>query len=186
MNDLTNSASLHFSSPRRIADQSSAYRNKIELCLVQPLQQKVNIIFLILLGYRARKSTVESHRAYRDRRFAGYLLRPACQIKIRPFELRLPETPGGAVEDIHTRIAERCQEAGQIFRRLHKSGVIMAALPLREAEHNREVRSYRTAAGIDHFNRKGGPCLKITAIFVVTAVSLLPEELVDQIAVGPV
>ena len=57
-----------------------------------------------------------------------------------PANSRQPESSRRGIENINACICERGQQRLQLLRRLSDLGVVAAALPLREAEHDWEIR----------------------------------------------
>ena len=134
----------------------------------------------------ADEVAVQADRADGDGRLAGELLGPARQVQVRAVELGQPVAAGGGVEGVDAGRGQRGQDRLQLLRGLGEPRVVVLLLPLRVAEDHREVgRDGRADRGHD----LGGELRAghgVAAVGVGPAVGALPQELVDQVAVGAV
>ncbi|RML85529.1 hypothetical protein APX70_01140 [Pseudomonas syringae pv. maculicola] len=82
------------------------------------------------IDHELQKLAIQPYAADCDRRFAGQLARPARQVQLGAFELRLPETPGRTVKDVHACIGQRLHKFAQRLRRLHQPCAVILLFPL--------------------------------------------------------
>src|SRR5690606_37318666 len=94
----------HLERPVRITDQRTTDGDQIEFLPVQALQQALDVGGLgdlVGLDHELQEFAIQADAAHGDGRFARQLAGPAGQVQLGTFELRLPETPRRAMEDIH-------------------------------------------------------------------------------------
>ena len=90
------------------------------------------------------------------------------------------------MEHVHTRVHEGHQETFQLFRILRQLRFVILLLPLREAQHDREIFTNGFAYRLYDLDTDTGTVLDGTTVFVITLVGAFPEELVEQVTVGTV
>ena len=140
----------------------------------------------LALEQRAHHVLVQTDAAHGDRRFPGDLLRPAGEVQIGAFEFRVVETPGAGVKHVYAGRRERQQQALELARRRQHLAGVVTELPLRESQHDGEVGADGRAYGLYELDAERKARFERTAIAVGALVQPLPEELVDEIAVGAV
>ncbi|MCY1419325.1 hypothetical protein D9M71_349110 [compost metagenome] len=69
---------------------------------------------------------------------------------------------------------------------MHQARGVVLLLPLGETEDDREVGADRCAHGLDQLDGKTRTAGQVAAIFIAALVADVPEELIDQVAVGTV
>ena len=129
----------------------------------------------------------EAHGANGYRGDAQQLLDPTGEVEVGAVEFRLPEPPLRAVDDVGARVDQGAQPGDHLVGGARQAGGEVLLLPLRDAQDDRIVRA---DLGADGFQDVGGEAAALgdgrAAVAVVAAVDALPEELVDQVAVGAV
>src|SRR3546814_613971 len=128
---------------------------------------------------------VESDRADRNGGPTYDLFCPTCQVQIGPFKFRLPKAALGTVENIHATIRKGSRPFFQIPRIIGQLCIVKACLPLRNAHHDDEVFSDRTA----HLPKYFCPKLRAfaqtgSAEAIAAKVSFGPKELVHKISMS--
>ncbi|RMM10039.1 hypothetical protein ALQ84_05730 [Pseudomonas caricapapayae] len=178
----------HFHCPVRIDQQGTPHCHQIKLAVAQPLQQILQtgrLRDLVGIDHELQELAVQPDTTDGNGRLAGQLARPARQVQVGAFKLRLPETPGRAVEDVHASVSQRLQEFTQRFRCLHQPRSVVLLFPLRETENDRVVRSHCDTHGLDQLDGKPRTVGEAAAVFVSALVAAFPEELINQITMGP-
>jgi hypothetical protein len=88
------------------------------------------------------------------------------------------------MEDIDPCIDQGCQKPAEFLRRRRQLCIVILQLPLRETKDDRKVRADLAPARGNDLRRKARAAYKIATITVGPAIGAVPEELVNQIAVG--
>ena len=91
------------------------------------------------------------------------------------------------MEHIDTGVSQSGQPNFHFRRSLGQLGGVILLLPLADAQQQREIRADCGTTGLDDFQRKAGAIHQaVSAPHVGSLVCAVPEELVNQIAVGAV
>ena len=115
----------------------------------------------------------------------SFLVHPA-RLRLLPSNSGIPEAALGAMEDIHAGVDQGPQELLQLGRSFRQLRIIVADLPLRDAQRDRELRTDPPPDFADGLRGETRACDQIPAVAVGALVGFLPEELVDQVSVRSV
>ena len=96
---------LNLCYPIRVCDQRTTHCDEIELVGLHTRDEIVDARNLCLAtAVGCDEFFGKPNAAYANSWFASELLHPACEVKVRAFEFRLPEAARAAVENIHAGI----------------------------------------------------------------------------------
>ena len=177
-----------FSAHLRVLQQRAADGDQVEVAALQHREQPIERRwFRGFTTVGGDKLAGEPDRADGDRGLAGQLLGPTGEVEVGAVELGFPEPALGAMEGVCAGVGERSEPRRQRGGRRRDLGLEVLLLPLREPNDHWKRGSDRAAHRFQDLGREAGPLAdRWPAIQVVAFVGALPEELVDQVAVGAV
>src|SRR5258707_13254446 len=173
--------------PIGIGDQRSSYRHKVEVSALQPCKQGGEVVFgqAALAAHHLGHRVVERDRADGDRRLSRQLLRPGREIYLRA-ELTFPISTLGQMECIDAGPREGTNDSSPFFRIGREPRAIILLLPGRQPQRYREIRPDIRADLLNDLGAETGSAADVAAILVLAQVGLIPEKLIDEVAMRAV